>query len=117
MAGNIKGKKKEKSIDRPDKRKKLLYYNLRLFIAGDEPNSRIAKETLENLCKKYLYENYKLEIIDVVKDFKSAIEEKIFFAPTLIIETSEFKSRIVGSLIDKKKLLDILGLSETNSDK
>lgn len=117
MAGSKKVEKKEKLVDMQGKNKKQLHYNLKLFIAGDEPNSRIAKEILEELCKKYLHSNYQLEIIDVIKDFKSALEEKVFFAPTLIIETSQFKSRIVGSLNDIEKILDILGLSKTSRNK
>jgi len=117
LADSKRAKKKEKLANKTEKNKNLLHYNLRLFIAGDEPNSKMAEKTLKDICEKYLHGSYKLEIIDVTKDFNISIEEKVFFAPTLIIETPEFKSRIVGSLNDVQKLLELLGLFETGGNK
>ncbi len=116
MADSKRAKKGEKSGYKEEKDRSI-YYRFSLFIAGDEPNSRIAKENLKGLLEKYLHGNYELEIIDVVKDYRKALEKKVFFAPTLVIDAPDFQSRIVGSLNDTKKLLDILGLSETEEDK
>lgn len=100
------GKKKSK------KSSATPFYHFRLFIAGDEPNSRMAKETLKNICDTYLQGNYSLELIDVLEDYNKALENNIYFAPTLIINTHASNFRIVGSLSDTRKLLEILGLSQ-----
>ena len=42
-------------------------YHMRLFVAGDEPNSAIAKESLDRICSIYLNGNCQVEIIDVLK--------------------------------------------------
>lgn len=87
-------------------------YHLKLFVAGDEPNSRIAIETLKNICDTYLQGNYSLELIDVLKDYNKALENKIYFAHTLIITTPKSQFRIIGSLSNTRKLHEILGLSQ-----
>jgi len=86
-------------------------YRFRLFIAGDGPKSQRARETLNHICKTHLKGNYTLEVIDVLEDYKAALDNNILLAPTLIIESHQLQSRIIGSLDDAQKVLEILGLS------
>jgi circadian clock protein KaiB len=87
-------------------------FRFKLFVADDETNSKLAKDTLINICKKYLKEDYTIEVIDVLQDYKSALENKVFLAPTLIISTPNSQHKLIGSLSDVNKILKILGLSE-----
>lgn len=93
-----------------EKRQGLKRYHFRLFVAGDEPNSRKAKDTLRRFCETYIKENYKIEEIDVLRDFKSALENNILLAPTLVI-LEPVEAKIIGSLDDERQIVDILGLS------
>ncbi|MGB9701051.1 MAG: circadian clock KaiB family protein [Thermodesulfobacteriota bacterium] len=105
--------KKEKISDKPGSPK---YYHFQLFVAGDEINSRRTKETLHRLCTKYLPGQHKIEIIDVLKDYKAALENQIFFAPTLVILSPPPQTKIVGALNDPQKILDVLGLARAKEE-
>ncbi|RME98844.1 MAG: circadian clock protein KaiB [Chloroflexi bacterium] len=84
--------------------------HLRLFIAGNEPNSRKARQTLKNLCETRLKGKYTLEIVDVLQDFQAALENHVLVAPTLIVLAPQPPATIIGSLADIQKVLTALGL-------
>lgn len=96
-----------------DPKKASTHYHFRLFVAGDEPNSRKAKETIRRLGESRLKGNYELEVVDVLEDYQAALEAQILFAPTLVIVSPPTEARIVGSLSDVRKVLEVLGLPET----
>ena len=85
-------------------------YHLRLFVAGDEPNSAIAKESLDKICSTYLNGNCQVEIIDVLKDFRPALEERVLVTPALVILEPGPRTVIFGNLADTGKVLAALKL-------
>jgi len=87
-------------------------YHLRLFIAGEEPNSMKAVRAVKELCATRLKGKCRLEIVDVLEDYQSALDNNIFFAPTLVIFSPKPQTKIVGSLNDPGKLLEALGLQK-----
>jgi len=87
-------------------------YRFRLFVAGDEPNSRQARATLERLCATRLRDRCELEVVDVFADYQAAIEHRIIVVPTLLIESPPPVRTIIGSLEDEAQLLAALGLSD-----
>ena len=87
-------------------------YRLRLFVAGDEPNSRQARATLERLCATRPCDRCELEVMDVFADYQAAIEHRIIVVPTLLIESPPPVRTIIGSLDDEAQLLAALGLNE-----
>lgn len=86
-------------------------------MAGDQPNSRLARKTLEGICRDYLQGRCRLEVVDVLEDFKAAMEENVLVAPTLVVYESSSQIRIVGSLSDPSRLLKILGIREEKGGK
>ena len=84
-------------------------YNMRLFVADNEPNSALARKNLDEICSTYLKGNVKLETIDVFEDFAPAIEDNILVTPALVID-SPMKLKIYGNLQDKDKVLSALEL-------
>lgn len=99
-------------------RKKTTKYHFKLFIADEEPNSMSALKTLNNICENYFKKrDYTIEIIDVLKDYKKALENNILLAPTLIIITPQSQYKIVGSLEETRRFLDILGLNNNKTKK
>lgn len=105
----MKGGKRNRS-------KTATHYHLRLFVAGEEPNSRKAKETIEELCETHLKNKYKVEVVDVLEDYKTALENNIFLAPTLMVISPPPPVKIIGSLNDTRKILDALGLRESEEE-
>ncbi|MFP4363187.1 MAG: circadian clock KaiB family protein [Spirochaetia bacterium] len=71
---------------------KLLF---KLFVAGEEPNSVIAKKKLYELCDEIPEEEREILIIDVYQDYSVALEEGIVITPTLIASRSDKQDRMV----------------------
>ena len=88
------------------------FYRLRLFVAGDEPNSTKARTVLSRLCDERLRDRCEIHVVDVFKDYQTAIDHRVIVIPTLIVEAPLPAKTIVGSLSDEGKLLAALGLSE-----
>jgi circadian clock protein KaiB len=83
-------------------------YHFRLFVAGDEPNSAIAKASLDRICVEYLEQDCRVDVIDVLEDFRPALEEKVLVTPALVILAPGRRVVIFGNLSDTKKVLDAL---------
>ena len=84
---------------------------MRLFVAGDETNSRKAKENLAQLCEKHVQGQYEVEIMDVLENCQVAIDNNVLLTPALIVVAPR-PIMIVGNLGDKEKVLAALGLAE-----
>lgn len=89
-------------LDRQDPNK---IWNLRLFIAGDSPKSRLALQNLERLCERHLSGRYKIDVIDLVKRPELAKAYQILAIPTLVREIPEPIKRVIGDLSDESKAL------------
>jgi len=90
-------------------------YSLKLFIAGNEPNSVKAKEIVQQICETYLRDKFNLDIIDVYEDYKAALDHKIMVVPALIVHSTQIKTTIVGSLNNPENLVKKLGLTFKHS--
>ncbi len=84
-------------------------YKLRLFVAGEEHNSVVAKKNIDEICAAHLRGNCELEIINVFEDYAAAIEHNVLVTPALLIDRP-VQSRIYGNLQDKSKVLSALEL-------
>jgi circadian clock protein KaiB len=87
-------------------------YNFRLYIAGDTVNSTQAVANLSALCRTYLPERHKIEIVDVFREPKRALEERILMTPTLVKLGPNPVGRIVGTLSQTQLVLQALGLEQ-----
>ena len=87
-------------------------YVLRLFVAGDEPNSRAARENLDRICQKHLPGRHEIEVVDVLQDFEAALQESVFVTPMLLVPEPPPRTSVLGSLNDECKVLKALRLAE-----
>lgn len=85
-------------------------YILRLYIADGEQNSQIARENLTRICDEYLKERYQLEEVDVLKDFSSALKDRIFVTPTLVLISPEPRATVIGNLDNRERVISTLRL-------
>jgi circadian clock protein KaiB len=85
-------------------------YMLKLYVAGDEQNSRIAQDNLTRICDEYLQGRYQIEKVDVLSDFTTALKDRIFVTPTLVLAAPEPRATIVGNLGDKERVISALRL-------
>lgn len=85
-------------------------YNLRLYVAGQTPNSIAALSNLRRLCEKYLSGRYRLDVIDVMVDPTLAQRDEIVAIPTLVRYLPEPIKRIIGDLGNSDRVLTRLGI-------
>jgi circadian clock protein KaiB len=100
--------KKSESLA-PDAQKKQRYI-LKLYIADSERNSRLAQENLTRICDEYLKDRCQIEEVDVLTDFASALKDRIFVTPTLILVAPEPRATVVGNLGNKEGVISALRL-------
>jgi circadian clock protein KaiB len=90
--------------------KKRAHFKLRLYIAGDAPNSLRALANLKALCHARLSERHEIEVVDVLLDPERALADEVYLTPTLVRLSPGPSRRIVGSLSDITPVLEALGL-------
>ena len=85
-------------------------YSLRLFVAGNATNSRIARENLERLQAKYPQYEFEVEIIDLNVRPETALEQGVFISPALQILGPLTRGIIYGNLSEDRVLEQVLNL-------
>lgn len=80
-----------------------------LFVAGDAPSSRVAKQVLETLTAD-MGDGIDLEqeIVDVLREPARALQAKLLATPTLIIEEQDCTHRFVGNLQGRRDLAQLI---------
>ena len=90
-------------------------YLLRLFMAGNGPNSQKALANLRSLCQEHLEGRYTIETVDVVHDFEAAVRDNILVTPALILVSPLPRVVILGNLSDLSTVLTALRVSDGDS--
>ena len=85
-------------------------FKFRFYVAVDAPNSVLALANLTALCNEWLPDRHEIEIIDVFKHPKRALQDNVFMTPTLIKLSPDPVRRIVGTLSQSDIVLQALGL-------
>ena len=80
-------------------------YILKLYLAGNTPNSMTALNTLREILESEFKGVYALKVIDVLKSPQLAEEDKILATPTLAKILPPPVRRIIGDLSDREKVL------------
>ena len=80
-------------------------YILKLYVAGNTPNSMRALNTLREILESEFKGVYALKVIDVLKSPQLAEEDKILATPTLSKILPPPVRRIIGDLSDRDKVL------------
>jgi circadian clock protein KaiB len=86
------------------------YYRIILFVAGDERNSRVARENLARLCAKDLQGRCDVEIVDVLENFAAALEHQVLLTPCLLWVEPPPGAMIIGNLSDLERVRSALHL-------
>jgi circadian clock protein KaiB len=90
---------------------------LRLYVAGDGPNSVAARANLKRLLGARSPSTYSIEIVDCLVEPLRAIEEGVLVTPTLLRLSPPPRRTVVGSLSLESQVNAALDLSmDTGSD-
>lgn len=86
-------------------------FRFRLYVAGDAPNSALARKNLNALCKKHLAGRHEIEIVDIYQAPARALADRIHMTPTLLKLAPAPVRTIVGALSHTRAVLLALGLA------
>jgi len=84
---------------------------LRLYVAGDGPNSVAARANLKRLLAGMTPGSVQVEIVDCLVEPLRAIEEGVFVTPTLLRLSPPPRRTIVGSLSERSQVVAVLELA------
>ncbi|MDD5321070.1 MAG: circadian clock KaiB family protein [Methylococcales bacterium] len=80
-------------------------YELRLYVVGQTPKSLAAFANLKRLCETHLAGQYRIEIIDLLKNPQLAAADQILAVPTLVRRLPEPIKKIIGDLSNEERVL------------
>jgi circadian clock protein KaiB len=80
-------------------------WELRLYVAGQTPNSMKALANLRKIAEEHLKDKYTIEVIDLLKNPQLAAGDQILAIPTLVRKLPEPIKKIVGDLSKTDRVL------------
>lgn len=92
------------SVSRPRK-KPVPRLRLRLYVAGNAPNSVRAVANARAICDEHFAEGHDLEIVDLVLHPARALADEIIVTPTLLKLSPLPAARLIGNLSDTQQVL------------
>lgn len=81
------------------------FWDLRLYVAGKSAKSVAAFANLKGICEKYLWNRYRIEVIDLLIDPQLAEGDEIVAIPTLVRKLPPPLRHIVGDLSNTESTL------------
>lgn len=87
---------------------------LRLYVAGDAPNSSLARSNLRSILGDPSSGTYELEVVDCLREPLRALTDGVIVTPTLKKFAPEPVQTIVGALTDLVRVRATLGLRDNH---
>lgn len=81
------------------------FYRLRLYIAGQTPNSIAAIANLKKICEEKLKDRYRIEVVDLLEHPQLAKGDQIIAIPTLVRRLPPPVKSIIGNLSKTDRVL------------
>lgn len=85
---------------------------LRLYVAGNAPNSQLARQNLRAMLESRAPDSYELEVIDCLVHPARTLEDGIIVTPTLLKVEPKPEARIIGTLGNSTNVRAAIGLDE-----
>jgi circadian clock protein KaiB len=80
-------------------------WQLRLYVAGQTPNSIAAFANLKRICEEHLEGKYRIEVIDLLKNPQLAKGDQILALPALVRKLPAPIKKIIGDLSNTERVL------------
>ena len=81
---------------------------LRLYVAGNAPNSLSAIANAKAICDEHFASGHELEIVNLLEHPKRALADGIIVTPTLLKLSPLPVQRVIGNLSDTHRVLLLL---------
>jgi circadian clock protein KaiB len=88
-------------------------YSFILYIAGNLPNSVQAVLNLKAICTDHFPQDYRLEIVDVLREPQRGLNDGVLVTPTLVKLEPEPKQVIMGNLSNVSTVLHSISWNGT----
>ena len=89
----------------PRAKDKVITWELRLYVAGNTPNSIAAFSNLKQICETHMGGRYRIEIIDLLRNPQLASGDQIIAIPTLVRRLPTPIKKIIGDLSNRERVL------------
>ena len=80
-------------------------FELRLYIAGQTPRSLTALGNLNRICEEHIAGQYRIQVIDLLKNPQLAAGDQILAIPTLVRAIPKPLRKIIGDLSNTERVL------------
>ncbi len=80
-------------------------WELRLYIAGATPRAMAALKNLQRICEEHLAGQYRIEVIDLLRNPQLARGDQILAVPTLVRRLPVPVRKIIGDLSNEERAL------------
>jgi circadian clock protein KaiB len=87
-------------------------WDLRLYVAGQTAKSLQAFANLKRICEEHLAGQYRIEVVDLIKNPQLAKGDQILALPTLVRKLPQPVRKIIGDLSNTERVLVGLDLRE-----
>jgi circadian clock protein KaiB len=81
------------------------FWRLRLYIAGQTPNSIAAIANLKKICEDKLRGKYRIEVVDLLEKPQLAKGDQIIAIPTLVRRLPPPVKKIIGNLSKTERVI------------
>jgi len=78
---------------------------LRLYVAGNAPNSLRAIANARAICDEYFPSGHAIEIVDMLEYPRRALADRVIVTPTLLKLMPLPVQRVIGNLSDTDQVL------------
>ena len=86
-------------------REDIAKWMLRLYVAGNTPNSVAAFANLKEICEVHLGGKYQIEVVDLLRQPQLAAGDQIIAVPTLVRKLPTPVKKIIGDLSNTERVL------------
>jgi circadian clock protein KaiB len=104
-----------KTKNKAESSKKVV--ELHLYVAGQTPKSLAAIANLKSICAENFEEDYKIQVIDLMKNPALARDHQILAIPTLVRSLPVPICKIIGDLSDTERVVVGLDIRKRKSNK
>jgi circadian clock protein KaiB len=80
-------------------------WDLRLYVAGKTPRAITAFKNLKRICEENLPGQYRIEVIDLLKNPQLARGDQILAVPALVRKLPQPVRKIIGDLSNTERVL------------
>ncbi|HSH95280.1 MAG TPA: circadian clock KaiB family protein [Roseimicrobium sp.] len=88
-------------------------FKFRLYVAGNTQNSVLARANLTRICQTHLPEQHQIEIVDVLREPRRGLADGVFMTPTLLKLFPSPEKKIIGTLSQTERVLQVLELEHS----